>query len=470
MLLMHEILISFTSPRHRDGFFCVSDQKNCTSIKRGGEQMASQTYRVGSLFSGAGGIDLACERAGFTIAWQSEINADANKILAKHWPEEVNYGDITQINPDQLSPVDLVAGGSPCTSFSVAGHRAGLAGESGLFWHFIRIADSQPRAWILWENVPGVLSLDAGWTFALVLWAFTGAYPSVPAGGWHNSGFCTGPKRSIAWHVLDAQHFGVPQRRRRLYLVGHPVDRTDCVEILFDPDSLPRHLAAGRETRQIAPALLASGAGASRPAGIASETDFCIVDEIPGDHCTVDDPPMMPLVVRTGQAGANGFGMSSVAHTLDASGPEAVFAQAVDVRNLRVTPELSGTIQTSGNSLSSINPVIVPDLPDAVQAERPISFTHAPAPTIGIGVAPTLRAMSCDRDGVAIGSKIRRLLPVEAERLMDLPDDWTRWSADGTELSDTARYRLIGNGVAVPVVAWIARRIAWVLTEEKGDR
>ena len=411
-----------------------------------------------------------------------------------------------------------------CQSFSVAGGRAGLAGASGLFWEFLRIADSQPRAWVLWENVPGVLSLDAGATFALILWGFTGYRPRVPAGGWSNSGVCTGSKRAVAWRVLDAQHFGVPQRRRRLYLVGHPVDRGDCAEILFESESLPGHLAARPSAGQIAPTLLANGAGANRPAGIASETDFCIVDE-------ASEEGVMPLAIRTDQTGANGSGMSPVAHTVHASGAEAV---AFDARNLVVGSRRNGTVQ-AGHSLNFINSIILPGsmygiseqptpkigvdvMPTLVAREtgggqtmavacpaEPLAHTltvggrtagrrqeddanlvisdshascsdseafvipHAARIHVGKNVAPTLRAQSCDRDAVMQpGLRIRRLLPIETERLMGIEDDWTRWRADGSELSDTARYRICGNGVAVPVVVWIARRMARALTAAKG--
>lgn len=129
--------------------------------------MMTQALIAGSLFSGGGLMDYALEQAGFTVAWQAENDRDASKVLGHHWPEVTNYDDVTQIDTNPLSPVEMVAGGSPCQSFSFSGHRAGLAGASGLFWEFLRIADSQPRAWVLWENVPGVLSIDHGETFAL---------------------------------------------------------------------------------------------------------------------------------------------------------------------------------------------------------------------------------------------------------------------------------------------------------------
>lgn len=110
--------------------------------------------KVGSLFSGIGGIDLAFERAGFDVAWQVEWNRDAQSVLRRRWPEVPLYGDITEVATDCLSAVDIICGGSPCQSFSVAGSRQGLDGASGLFWHFIRVADSQPDAMVLWENVP----------------------------------------------------------------------------------------------------------------------------------------------------------------------------------------------------------------------------------------------------------------------------------------------------------------------------
>ena len=388
--------------------------------------------KIGSLFSGIGGIDLAFERAGFTVAWQVEWNKGAQSVLRQHWSEVPLYGDITEVATDCLSAVDVVCGGSPCQSFSVAGSRAGLDGASGLFWHFIRVADSQPDAMVLWENVPGVLSSQHGHDFALILWAFTGYYPEVPAGGWRNSGVCVGPKRRVAWGVLDAQYFGVPQRRRRVFLVGDSGGGGNPLEILFESESLRGHPPTRRKAGQIAPSLLASGAGANRPTGIGSEADFCI---------PVAD------TLTAGSACSAGVNPPGRRREDDSN----LVVSTVDVRNMVLGADISGTLQAKENggySLNYINPVLVNTTANALT-------TDAWADRNGEEARLT---------AVAVGMAVRRLMPIETERLQGLPDDWTRYDADGKELSDSARYRLVGNSVAVPVVAWIARRMANAVT------
>jgi DNA-cytosine methyltransferase len=158
---------------------------------------------VGSLFSGIGGIDLGLERAGMKVVWQVENNEFCRKALRKHWPGVKLYGDIREIQGNELEPVDLICGGFPCQDLSVAGKRAGLAGErSGLFYEFARIIDELAPRWVLIENVPGLLSSNGGRDMGAVL----GTLAELGYG--------------YAYRVLDAQYFGVAQRRRRVFIVG----------------------------------------------------------------------------------------------------------------------------------------------------------------------------------------------------------------------------------------------------------
>lgn len=218
--------------------------------------------KVGSLFSGCGGMDGGLEAAGMSCAWQVEIDRACLSILRRNWPDVPKHEDITEIQEGDLAPVDLIAGGSPCQDLSVAGRGEGLAGErSGLFHQFVRVADSQPAAWILWENVPGALSSNDGADFGIVLRELSGFWPAMPAGGWRGSGFCVGPKRALAWRVLDSQYFGVAQQRERIFLVGGPRDRGSPAQVLFEPESLPGHPPAGGEARARVAGLLAGSAG-----------------------------------------------------------------------------------------------------------------------------------------------------------------------------------------------------------------
>ena len=223
----------------------------------------------GSLFSGLGGGDIGFDLAGWSCAWQVERDPSCRRILARHWPDVPKFDDVRDVTGamlEQYGPVDAVIGGSPCQDLSVAGRRAGLAGErSGLFHEQLRIADECAAPWLLWENVPGALSSANGEDFATVLGLVTGFWPDVPDDGWRNAGWCVGPKRSAAWRVLDAQFVGgcrlhvdergigpVPQRRRRIFLVacaGAEL-RGAPVSVLIEPESMRGDLEAGGEARE----------------------------------------------------------------------------------------------------------------------------------------------------------------------------------------------------------------------------
>jgi len=184
------------------------------------------SIKVLSLFSGAGGLDLGLERAGMEVVALCEIDPKAKMVLRKHWPDLTIYNDVREVTRERLiadgiEHPDIVAGGSPCQDLSVAGRRKGLDGSrSGLFWEQCRIAD-ELGADIFWENVPGALSSNSGADFAAVLWGVTGALVELsPKQKWAKSGVLVGPKRTAIWRVADAQRFGVPQRRRRVYVVG----------------------------------------------------------------------------------------------------------------------------------------------------------------------------------------------------------------------------------------------------------
>lgn len=179
--------------------------------------------RVLSLFSGVGGLcSLGLGAAGHDVVGMCEIDAKARSVLRRHHPDTPIWEDVTTLDGKSLyGRVDLVAGGSPCQDLSVAGRRAGLDGaRSGLFWHQCRIADQSAARWVLWENVAGALTSNNGADFAAVLWGITGAYPRVPDGGWRTAGVVAGPKRWAVWRLLDAQYFGVAQRRRRVFVIG----------------------------------------------------------------------------------------------------------------------------------------------------------------------------------------------------------------------------------------------------------
>ena len=203
------------------------------------------TMRYISVFSGVEAATLAWEPLGWEPVCFCEIDDFPSAVLRHRWPSVPNLGDITKVRWKEVlrewGPVDLVVGGSPCQSFSIAGKRNGLEGASGLMWEYVRcIREVMPR-WVLWENVPGALSSSHGEDFRCLL-------ESLDALGY-----------GLAWRVLDAQFFGVAQRRERVFLVGSPGDggAERACEVLFEPESLLWDSPSSREKR----AELAARAG-----------------------------------------------------------------------------------------------------------------------------------------------------------------------------------------------------------------
>lgn len=352
---------------------------------------------VGSLFAGIGGIDLAAERVGMVPAWQVEIDDDATRVLAHHWPDVTRHDDVTTwaTRKNPAASVDLIVGGFPCQDLSVAGKRKGLAGKrSGLFGQMVRIIHRVRPAFVLWENVPGLLSSDDGRDFVRVMRALA------------DIGYSGG------WRALDAQRFGVPQRRRRVFGVfaRGRAGAGRAAEILALTQGGGRHPETCGEAREGVAATLRSR---SHRAGV--------------------NPPG-----RGGEDDANLI----VSHTLTGQG----FDASEDGTG-RGTPfdwqsgGAHGRLNCSGKTVSSLQ------------------CSQTPA------VAYTLKAAHRGIENgwqgnyVAKPLGVRRLMPIECLRLQGFPDNWLDISP---ELSDIAKYRLIGNSVAVPCVQWIMRRMAGV--------
>ena len=234
---------------------------------------------LGSLFDGIGGFPYAASFFGIKTLWASEIMPQAISVTLRHLPEMEHVGDLTALRGDKLPPVDIISFGSPCQDLSVAGKRAGLDGErSGLFSEAIRIIDEMRYAthgiyprYAIWENVPGALSSGnpRGSDFQAVLEAFTKTEVPIPdTGGWANAGMVRGGGVDLAWCVYNAQHFGVPQRRRRIFLVCD-FGGGSAGEILFIPKSLSGYFAARRAQGQVFAADALRGAdGASLSANV----------------------------------------------------------------------------------------------------------------------------------------------------------------------------------------------------------
>ena len=219
-----------------------------------------------SVCSGIEAASVAWEKLGWKPVAFSEIEPFPSAVLNHHWPEVPNLGDMTKYESWKFEEaIDVLVGGTPCQAFSVAGLRKGLADpRGGLSLTFVNIADHFNPKWILWENVPGVLSSrDNG--FGCFLGALAGEDGELkpPGEKWADAGCVYGPKRSIAWRCLDAQYFGVAQRRKRCFLVACPRDQGDPAKVLFEWEGLRRDTAPSREARKgiapnVAPSLTAS--------------------------------------------------------------------------------------------------------------------------------------------------------------------------------------------------------------------
>lgn len=348
--------------------------------------------KFGSLFSGVGGFDLGFERAGMECAWQAERDKFALQVLNTHWPNVRKYEDVRDVGRN-AEPVDLICGGFPCQDLSVAGKRAGLAGErSGLWFEFRRIIEELVPTWVVIENVPGLLSSNKGGDMAVLL------------GGLAQLGY------GWAYRVLDSQYFGVAQRRRRVFIVGHIGDAASAAKVLFEPesrdwDSAPRR-KKGQENTRVAGTLASSGGGLDRPAGNANELDFAI-----------------PALTGWDAESKRIHSSEGVAPTI--AGSDGKGGQRMPY--VSYIPEIARAI-TSGEGLR----------------QKVDQDTY---------MVETAKALKAGASKSYQGVGVRRLTPIECERLQGFPDGWTG------EHSDTQRYKMMGNAVTVNVAEWIGRRI-----------
>jgi len=395
-----------------------------------------EPIRYLSLFSGMEAAHLAWAPLGWECVAVAEIEPAACALLAHRLPHIPNLGSVTEITAEQIAAlghIDVVIGGSPCQDLSVAGKRAGLAGaRSSLFHEQLRIFNAARTLcgarWLVWENVPGAFSSNQGRDFAVVVGALAGCELDVPPDGWGNEGVALGDNGLVEWSVLDAQWFGVAQRRRRVFAVLDTGDWSGRPPVLLEPDSLRGDSAPLREARERVAGTLAGGA---RRSGGYSCDDIEGVPETCGTLCTDTHPG-----AYTGQDAYTGRLIPEVAHTLRADGFDA-----------------------SEDGTGRGTPLV------------PVAFDCKASGQAGFGIgeiASTMRSMghadSHQNGGghlaVQQGMLVRRLTPRECERLQGATDHWTLVpNAKGKPMADGPRYKLLGNSFAVPVIRWIGWRI-----------
>ena len=428
------------------------------------------------LFAGAGGMSLGLEAGGFHAAAHAEIEPNARAVLRHRWPDTRLDGDVTQINGADYAGITLLSGGSPCQDLSVAGKRAGLTGSrSSLFHEQVRIWRESNAPYLLWENVAGALSSNHGKDFATVLSTLVGSPVAVPADGWRGGGGVVAGRDAVAaFRVLDLQHFGPPQRRVRVFVLCARAGGIDPAEVLSLAESVCGHPSPRQQSREIA----ARGTG--------SGVESCVALNISSSVPSLDDTmgTLDTDGASTTAIGAQTRGVVLAFHHKQTpiSGEVApAIGRPTDGMGVFVDPGME-----SWKAASVIEPMCARDYKDAaaivVGNSGMESWKHV---EVAVGLAARdAKGPNNDVIGTldfgghggsyngqdAYSGRIlptagrpRRLMPVECERLMSWPDQWTATGRkeDGTEyqLSDTARYRLCGNGVGSVCAEWIARRL-----------
>jgi DNA (cytosine-5)-methyltransferase 1 len=422
-----------------------------------------------SVCSGVGTDHLAFGPLGWECQGFAEIAPFPSAVLEHRFPGVKNYGDFTKVTKDEVGSVDLLVGGTPCQSFSIAGQRGGLDDPRGnLALEFVRLAVRLEAKWIIWENVPGVLTSGGGRDFGSILRAF------------RDSGY------SLAWRVLDAQWFGVPQRRRRVFLVGC-VGGASPVPVLFESPSLRRDTPPSRETRE--ETSRDTGESPTRSStwwngnSVASTLDSSLLRKrqtMPDKNrfsAIISYVPDVVGIITTAYGSKNysnhqevtsgsvvayaPFDLAqitskanySTVHTGDPVPPLNTVSQmhvAAIHQNNRSEVRLSDTayaLNGGGGKPGQGTPAVL---------HIRTGQTGANGSNISENLSHTLDSTT---SAVSYGTIVRRLTPRECERLQGYPDDWTLVPWRGKQAPDTLRYQAIGNGIALPVLEWIGKRL-----------
>jgi DNA (cytosine-5)-methyltransferase 1 len=367
------------------------------------------------LFAGIGGFSLGAINAGMKTVAHVEIDKKCQSVLRKNFTDTQIYDDVRTFGKRDCEYADVITFGSPCQDLSIAGKRDGLSGaRSGLFYEAVRIIDELEPKYAVWENVPGALSSNGGGDFRKIIEALVKSEVPMPKSGrWAPAGMVRSGKREIVWRVLDAQYFGVAQRRRRVFVVVGFGGRS-AAEILFEREGVCWNPPPRRETRKentgIVGTLSANDGGTNRPAGNANELDFCV------SHT---------LTAKQGYR-SNFESETLIAFNADRDGTSS--------------ENISPTLTSKGNKQSDHGAYQKMAIAWNWQSGGDVRYDFNDKPMLHSSQVP------------AVG--VRRLMPVECERLQGFQDGWTSGQAD------SSRYQQLGNAVCVNVVTWIMNRIA----------
>ena len=447
--------------------------------------------KVLSLFSGAGGFDMGLEQAGMEVVYQCEIEKKCRLVLKRHWPDVPLHDDVSTLTGkmvlDAVGSVDVVAWGSPCQDLSVAGGRSGLEGnKSGLFHEGIRIirelreeSNNESPAWSIWENVRGAFSSNHGRDFATVIDQM-GEAGAV----------------EIEWRLLDAQFFGVPQRRKRIFIVAGFNPRADNADAVFAlTESVRWDSSTSAKEREEIAGTLGSGSGtrsgqeeaaAGLMVAVSVEqmtfipptyptitTDFG--DKLCQNNQAVDGGYLLVTPIHdqaTRWAGKNGEKTAGKGNGLGIGEPgdpiptltrgdrHAVFienepfvksrrAQSTEDYETWVADAPSPTLNAFDNATETRATVIVPIAFDSNWSGR--------YDVMDSGLSPTIK--STQPPPAVAEMAVRRLTPRECERLMGWPDDHTLLGSDDKEITDGHRYKMCGDGVVSSVAKWVGEQV-----------
>ena len=421
-----------------------------------------------SLFAGVGGFDLALTRAGVKVVAAVEIDKKCREVLALQFPETKLFDDVKGVTGDQLRATGfvpergIITAGFPCQDLSIAGLRKGLDGSrSGLFWEIIRIIDETHAEQIILENVAGLLSSKQGQDMGIVITALV------------ERGY------GVCWRVLDSQNFGVPQRRRRVFIVASRGDHRRPVEILFEPDSSSRYLEESGKKRK----------------RVAAETERSL-----NENCGEKIIPIHDKATRfNGKRGnkndgsGNGLGIgknTDPMNTLTTNDRHSVFIEKSQLEDEMflfqcnrkddhrihrdVAPTLGcfvGSIPLAFAQRQSHSQYVMDDIASTITTNEQKQFSdlvimNEPKAfdTYNHSVNEMSQTLRKGSDGEHIGtvwesSVVRRVTPKECERLQGFPDDWT------ASQPNSSRYKMMGNAVSVPVVEWIIKRMVKLISE-----
>lgn len=424
-----------------------------------------------------------------SVAWQplewqcaftSEIEPFPCSVLKYHYPKVPNYGDMLQHKSWPATRLDVLCAGTPCQAFSVAGLRKGLADPRGnLTLGFLGVVEQFATAWVVWENVPGVLSIDGGRTFA----AFLGGLAQLGYG--------------FAYTILDAQWFGLAQRRKRVFVVAHSGGHWQrAAAVLFDRESLcgnppPRRQTGQGTAHELAPCIGASGRGFDRTGDSRGQDAVIPIQEIAatltknystnggrtaGNNGGIAENHLIASTLRACSSTERGHNARAgdkdenlVVHTLKADGFDA--SEDGTGRGTPLVPEVAWALQERDSKGSDS------DTKDGHLL--PVAFNvHSQNSCAMKGLGPSKAALETDTarclDGagftasqggtLTLGPRmaVRRLTPRECERLQGFPDDYTLVPHRGKPAADGPRYKALGNSMAVPVLRWIGERIELV--------